>query len=143
MADTLSIKERSIRMSRIHSNNTTLEYLVRKFLYHKGIRYRINVKGLPGKPDVAIKKYQLVIFINGCYWHGHENCKIAHIPKTRSEWWREKIERNKNRDMAITKQYQEMGWTVLVVWECELAPKNLESTLSRIYLSVIKSIGHF
>lgn len=136
MADTLSPKKRSERMSKIRSKDTKQEILVRQYLHNKGLRFRVNVSDLPGKPDIAIKKYRLVIFINGCFWHGHENCKIAHIPKSKSDWWRQKIDRNVARDKKVLSQYQSMGWKVIVLWECELAPKARSSTLISLHENI-------
>ncbi len=120
MADVHDKATRSYNMSRIRSKDTKPEILVRKFLFSKGFRYRIHPLNLPGKPDIALPKYKSVIFINGCFWHGHENCKYFVIPKTRTEWWLNKIYKTKDRDVKLLKELINMGWKVLVIWTCEL-----------------------
>lgn len=132
MADLYPKEKRSYLMSRIRSQNTRPEMIVRKFLFSKGFRYRVNVKKLPGSPDIVLRKYRTVLFIHGCFWHGHENCKIAHIPKTRTEWWKKKINRNIERDGNTRAELKKMGWRTMVVWECQLAPKQRASTLQGI-----------
>ena len=138
MADVHSKETRSYNMSRIKNHNTKPEIIVRKYLFHRGFRYRINVKNLPGKPDIVLPRYKIVIFINGCFWHKHEGCPYFVIPKTRTEWWMDKINKNKTRDTEQQKQLQEAGWTVLIIWECELKPKQRESTLAKITESIIE-----
>lgn len=120
---------RSYNMSRIRSKNTKPEMLVRKFLHSKGFRYRLHVKDLPGKPDLVLPKYKTVIFINGCFWHGHEGCKYFVIPKTRTEWWMSKISRNKEKDIEINNKLTNLGWKILTVFECELKHERRENTL--------------
>lgn len=110
---------RSKIMSKIRSRNTSIEVIVRKWLFAYGYRFRINDKRYPGTPDIVLPKYKTMIFINGCFWHGH-NCKIGHIPKTNVKYWKNKIERNKQRDLKIYKQLTEMGWKVITLWECEI-----------------------
>ena len=129
MTDVHSRETRSYNMSRIRSKNTKPELIVRKYLFNKGFRYRVNVKKLPGKPDIVFTKYKTVIFINGCFWHGHKNCPKAHIPKTKTEWWTEKIRKNQERDLQEYTLLKQQGWRVLVVWECQLVPKKREQTL--------------
>lgn len=138
MADVYSKEKRSYLMSRIKSKNTRPEMIVRKFLFSKGFRYRVNVKKLPGSPDIVLRKYRTVIFIHGCFWHGHENCKIAHIPKTRREWWEKKINRNIERDGDTRTKLKTMGWRTMVVWECQLTPKQQVATLEGIVNSLYK-----
>lgn len=116
-------------MSQIKGKNTRPEILVRKFLFAKGLRYKLYDKKLPGKPDLVLPKYKKVIFIHGCFWHGHEGCRYFIIPKTRTEWWTTKIDKNKSNDMkAITSLLKE-GWEVITVWECDLKPVKREETL--------------
>ena len=98
MADVHTKEIRSYNMSRIRSKNTKPEVLLRKKLFKNGLRYNIHVKTLPGTPDIVLKKYQTTIFVQGCFWHGHENCKYFVVPKTRTDWWLTKIEKNKNND---------------------------------------------
>ena len=132
MVDIYPKEKRSYVMSRIRSQDTKPELMVRKFLFSKGFRFRVNVKKLPGSPDIVLRKYRTVIFIHGCFWHGHENCKIAHIPKTRTEWWEKKINKNISRDTDTRAELKKMGWRTMVVWECQLSPKQRETTLQSI-----------
>ena len=117
-------------MSRIRNKNTKPEILVRKFLFSNGFRYRLNVKKLPGTPDIVLKKYRTVIFINGCFWHGHD--VDGHIPLSNSEYWRKKINRNQIRDEQNKKKLLDMGWTVITIWECQLKPSTKEKTLNEL-----------
>ncbi len=107
-------------MSRIKGKNSKPEMLLRKYLFSKGYRYRINVRTLPGSPDIVLKKYNTVIFVHGCFWHMHEGCKYFKYPSSNSEWWREKLERNKDRDSKCIQELQQQGYNVIVVWECEI-----------------------
>ena len=107
-------------MSRIRSKNTKPEVVVRKFLHAQGFRFRLHVKNLPGSPDIVLPKYRTVIFIHGCFWHGHEGCKKATLPKTRTEWWANKISRNIEHDQHSASALRELGWRVLVVWQCQI-----------------------
>lgn len=139
MTDIRTPQERSYNMSRIKGRNTKPEILVRKFLFGRGFRYRLNVKKLPGKPDIVLKKYNTVIFVNGCFWHGHENCKYYVIPKTRTEWWQSKIENTKQRDDKERKLLRQMGWNVVTIWECELKKDKREQTLNSLELLLHKT----
>lgn len=138
MADNHSVEERSYNMSRIRSTNTNPELLVRHFLFSNGFRYRLNVAKLPGKPDIVLKKYNVAIFINGCFWHGHNGCPHFVIPKTRTEWWLAKINRTKERDTKAFIDLVKMGWNVLIIWECELHPQHRATTLNEL-VKTIKS----
>lgn len=120
MADTISKERRSANMSKIKCKNTSLEIKVRKYLYHHGFRYRKNVKDLPGKPDIVLRKYNTVIFVNGCFWHQHRNCKLATMPKSNVDFWTNKLERNVNNDVKNIKELTNMGYHVITVWECEI-----------------------
>ena len=120
MTDVHSIVTRSYNMSQIKGKNTKPEILVRKFLFSNGFRYRINYKKLPGKPDIVLPRYKTVIFVNGCFWHGHEVCKYFVIPKTRKEWWLDKIKATKQRDEKNKTVLTELGWTVYIIWTCEI-----------------------
>ena len=111
---------RSYNMSCIKCKNTKPEEMVRKFLFSKGFRYRKNDKRLPGSPDIVIPKYKTVIFVNGCFWHGHEGCKYFVWPKSNKEFWENKIKTNIERDNKKINQLEELGWKVIIVWECEL-----------------------
>ena len=119
-------------MSRIRSKNTKPEMLVRKFLFAKGFRYRVNDKKLPGKPDIVLPKYKTVIFVHGCFWHGHEGCRYYVVPKTRTEWWLEKIGRNKINDKKNSSFLRKTNWKVLTIWECNLSKKKVGTTLSKL-----------
>ena len=110
-------------MSKIRSKNTRPEETVRKWLFNRGFRYRKNVAALPGKPDVVLPKYRAVIFVHGCFWHGHDGCKCFVVPKTRTEWWLAKIGRNRDKDEEAKTTLEAAGWRVFVVWECELRRK--------------------
>ncbi|NME43974.1 DNA mismatch endonuclease Vsr [Faecalicoccus pleomorphus] len=117
--DTMTKEQRHRNMSHIKSKNTSLEILVRKRLFHDGFRYRINVSTLPGKPDIVLPKYHTVIFINGCFWHRH-NCKLATMPKTHTDFWKRKFEQNVKNDLANHKKLRNLGWHVIILWECEI-----------------------
>lgn len=120
VADRMTKQQRSQNMSHIRGKDTSIEVKVRKYLYHKGFRYRKNVSFLPGKPDIYIQKYNTVIFVNGCFWHHHHNCKLAYIPKTRQEYWISKFNRNTDNDLKNYKKLRQMDLKVIVVWECEI-----------------------
>ena len=132
MADIKSKESRSYNMSRITGKNTKPEEMVRKYLFSKGFRYRKNDKKLPGSPDLVLPKYRTVIFVNGCFWHGHEGCKYFVWPENNAEFWRKKIVTNISRDERKKSQLEEMGWNVIVVWECELRPKERQETLAKL-----------
>lgn len=125
-------------MSRIRGKDTKPELLVRKFLFAKGFRYRLHDKKLPGKPDIILPKYKTVIFVHGCFWHGHEGCKYSALPKTRTEWWLEKIEGNKKRDKANIENLKNLGWNVLIVYGCELKKEMTETTLENLMIKLYK-----
>ncbi|AOM80895.1 very short patch repair endonuclease [Pedobacter steynii] len=122
MADVHSKEVRSYNMSKIKGKDTKPELLVRKFLHKHGLRYRLHVKDLPGKPDIVLPKYKTVIFVHGCFWHGHENCKYYVVPKTRTEWWEDKISGNIMKDKFVEEKLLSAGWKILKLWECELKP---------------------
>ena len=136
MADNHSKEVRSKNMSAIKSKNTKPELKVRSFLFSKGLRYRINVAKLPGKPDLVFPKYRTVIFVQGCFWHKHD-CGRFHWPKSNVEYWEKKINGNVQRDMVNQKHLTDMGWQVLTVWECELKKDKAEQTLERLYQQII------
>lgn len=126
-------KTRSYNMSRIRSSDTKPELIVRRFLFSKGFRYRLHVKGLPGKPDVVLSKYHTVIFVHGCFWHGHQGCRYFVIPKTRTQWWLDKIDRNRELDIKNTKFLHQDSWKVITIFECELKPLRRDKTLNKLY----------
>lgn len=131
MADVHSKETRSYNMSRIRSKDTKPELLVRKFLHKQGFRFRLHVKDLPGKPDIVLPKYRTVIFIHGCFWHGHEGCKYYVVPKTRTEWWVEKIGKNVQNDSKSINALMS-NWKVVTIWQCQLKTSTKEVTLKRI-----------
>lgn len=130
MTDVHDIATRSYNMSKVRSVDTKPEMLVRKFLHSKGFRFRLHNKGLPGKPDLTLPKYRVVIFVNGCFWHGHEGCKYFVIPKTRTDWWLKKINRNKQLDNENFYVLQETGWNIITIFECELKKDSRDKTLN-------------
>lgn len=132
MTDVHDKATRSYNMSRIKGSNTKPELLVRKFLFAAGLRYRLNDKKLPGKPDIVLKKYKTVVFVHGCFWHGHQGCKYFVMPKTRTPWWKEKIEANKARDLKNIEKLTNLGWQVLEVFECELKKENRIENLNKL-----------
>lgn len=141
MADKLTPEQRHKCMSRISSKNTQPEIIVRKFLFAHGLRYRVNVKGLPGTPDIVLPKYRTVIFVNGCFWHGHEGCKYSQLPQNNFDFWKTKIDGNKTRDLQDRIKLRDLGWHVIQLWGCQLKPKvraqNLDGlllTLNHLYL---------
>lgn len=132
MVDRISPEQRRKCMQGNKSEDTKPEILVRKFLYSRGFHYRLHCKNLPGKPDIVLKKYSTVIFINGCFWHGHSGCKYYRLPSTNVEFWEKKVETNKTRDLKVKDQLTALGWGVMVVWECQLKKPHLENTLNEI-----------
>ena len=122
-------KTRSFNMSRIKGKDTKPEEIVRKYLFSHGFRYRKNDKCLPGTPDIVLPKYKTVIFVNGCFWHGHNNCKYFVVPKTNTEFWMNKINANIERDHRQHKELIDLGWKVIVIWECELKHEKQNKTL--------------
>jgi DNA mismatch endonuclease, patch repair protein len=132
MADVHEPEVRSYNMSRIKGKNTKPEMLVRKFLFSKGFRYRLHDKKLPGRPDLVLPKYKTVIFVHGCFWHGHKNCKYYVTPKTRTQWWNKKIEENIIRDIKLERRIKIDGWKVIVIWECDLKPKKIVESLIKL-----------
>lgn len=119
-------------MSQIKATDTKPELLVRKFLHAQGYRYKLHDKTLPGKPDLVLPKYNTIIFIHGCFWHGHANCKYYKVPQTRTDWWLQKINTNKANDAKAVKALKKMGWKVIVIWECRLKKAKLYNTLSSV-----------
>lgn len=133
-------EQRSRNMAAIKGKDTKPEMIVRKYLFSRGLRFRVQVRKLPGNPDIVLPKYKTVIFVNGCFWHGHEGCKYFRLPKSNVEFWKEKIERNIKRDKESTQALFDLGWKVVRVWECELRNKaNREDTLNKIYNSITTS----
>ena len=147
MTDRLTPEQRHLVMSHIHGKGTKPELKVRQWLWHHGYRYRLNVKSVPGKPDIVMRKYHTAIFVNGCFWHGHEvelkvesgelkveSGKCCKIPETNREFWVSKIKRNQERDQQNYQVLHDNGWQVIVIWECELKPKRIEETMAKVEL---------
>ena len=125
-------------MASIHSKDTKPELIVRRGLWKRGFRYRLNHKRLPGHPDLVLRKYRTCIFVNGCFWHGHEGCKYYTVPKTNTEFWVNKVKRNKERDNKVQHQLASMGWHSITIWECELKAAKRESTLESLAFTLNK-----
>lgn len=138
MADNHTKESRHLNMSHIKSKDTKPEEIVRKYLFSKGLRYRKNVKNLPGKPDIVLKKYKTVIFVNGCFWH-HHDCARFKWPSSNINYWRPKIERNVERDTDNRFKLESTGWRVLVIWECELKKKTREKNLQLLYEQIVRN----
>lgn len=132
MTDVHDKSTRSFNMSRIRGKDTKPEMVVRRFLHTNGYRYRLHDKKLPGKPDIVLPKYKTVIFVNGCFWHGHEGCKYFVIPKTNTQWWVEKIGMTKKKDEVNYSKIKEAGYKVVIIWECELKSSLVEGTLKSL-----------
>lgn len=137
MSDVHSKKIRSYNMSQVKGKNTKPEMLVRKFLHANGFRYKLHDKSLPGKPDIVLPKYKTVIEVQGCYWHGHKNCKYFKLPKTNTDFWKNKISGNVTRDKENHKKIETLGWNLIVVWECELKPNLKDNILNVDLLKII------
>ena len=130
VTDTLSPKERSERMSRIQNKDTNPEIIVRRLVHGMGFRYRLHRKDLPGQPDLTLPRWRAVIFVHGCFWHRHENCKLARLPKSKLNFWEAKLEKNRQRDKNNQDKLSQMGWRVLVIWECQLKePRQVAKTI--------------
>jgi DNA mismatch endonuclease (patch repair protein) len=135
MTDVHSKETRSFNMSRIRGKNTKPEMLVRKYLFSRGLRFRIHVQ-LPGRPDVVLPRYRIALFVHGCFWHGHEGCKYFVVPKTRQDWWLQKINGNCANDVKNMQALGEQGWQVIVVWECALRKGRVEETLPALFSEI-------
>jgi len=147
MADRITPEQRHLNMAAIHCRNTKPEMIVRRFLWSNGYRYRLNHQRLPGKPDIVLRSYRTCIFINGCFWHGHnvdfqahtpENSDCCKIPKTNTEFWTAKIKRNQERDEEVLQKLKQMGWNTIVLWECQLKPSKREQTLRSLDYTLCK-----
>lgn len=138
--DNHSKEVRSYNMSKIRSTGTKPEEMVRKYPFSKGLRYRKNVKKLPGKPDIVLPKYKTIVFVNGCFWHGHKDCRYFVMPKSNIEYWESKINNNIARDKKTYDSLLTLGWNIQVVWECELKKDKREKTLERLYYNVLMNI---
>lgn len=140
MADVHDRKTRSYNMSRIKGKDTKPEILVRKYLFERGLRFRLHVRTLPGKPDIVLPKYKSVVFVHGCFWHGHEGCRYFVIPKTRSNWWIDKIHQNRDRDIRNCSKVKEQGWKVFSIFTCELKKDKYSDTLEKLINSIKREI---
>lgn len=132
MSDRLTPAQRRLCMQHIHSKGTKPEMIVRQYLHAHGFRYRLHHDRLPGHPDLVLRKYRTCIFVNGCFWHGHEGCRYHSIPKTNTEFWTAKIEHNRERDREDIQKLKEMGWHTIIVWECQLKPAVREASLKSL-----------
>ena len=137
MTDIKTSEERSQNMAAIRGKDTKPEMIVRKYLFSRGLRYRVNNKRLPGSPDIVLRKYKTVVFVDGCFWHGHEGCKYFRLPKSNVDFWRHKIAMNIARDYANNVDLKLAGWKVIRIWECEIKTKaKREETLSRLFAMI-------
>lgn len=138
MADVMTPEQRSRCMAAIRGKDTKPEMIVRKYLFSRGLRFRVQVRKLPGTPDIVLPKYKTVIFVNGCFWHGHEGCKYFRLPKSNVDFWKEKIERNVARDTRSETELKALGWLVIRVWECEIKTvAQRDENLKRLYDRIV------
>lgn len=142
MPDVHTPEQRHRNMVAIHSSSTKPELKLRRALWRLGFRYRVNDKRLPGSPDIVLPKYRTVIFVHGCFWHGHKDCKNASTPKTNTDFWKAKITRNQERDQEVWRQLEAKGWSVIIVWECQLKKAVLDETISRVEAEILRN-GEF
>lgn len=141
MTDLMTPEQRSRCMAAIKGKDTKPEMIVRKYLFSRGLRYRVQVRKLPGSPDIVLPKYKTVIFVNGCFWHGHEGCRYFRLPKSNVEFWERKISHNKARDISNTAVLNIMGWRVIRVWECDIrAVAGREAFLKGLYETIVNPI---
>ena len=132
MADIFTQSQRHDCMAKVRSKGTIPEVTLRRCLHRRGLRFRVNVKSLPGTPDIVLAKYHTIIFVNGCFWHGHDGCKYYTHPKTNSEFWADKVKRNIERDIEISSRLECLNWHVITIWECELKKGRLDETINRL-----------
>lgn len=140
MVDTFDKEKRSWVMSRVRGRDTRPELFVRSILHRCGFRFTVNGpknRRLPGKPDIVLPKYRAVVFVNGCFWHGHEGCRHFRLPKTRTAWWREKIEKNRQRDLRNRSELEKQGWRVVVLWTCQFDTRAKKSALPDLLTSLL------
>lgn len=126
-------------MSHNRAKNTGPELSLRHALWHQGFRYRINDKSLPGRPDIVLPKYRTAIFVHGCFWHGHKDCKYYTVPKTNTEFWMAKVARNQERDQEVWRKLEAKGWSVIIVWECQLKKANFGETADRVAAEIVRN----
>lgn len=139
MSTTLTPLQRRNNMSRIRGKNTTPELKVRRWLHGKGFRFRVNVRMLPGTPDIVLAKYRTCIFVNGCFWHGHDRCKLYTHPKSNQEFWDDKVRRNKMRDQIVAAKLESARWNVVTIWECELKKESFEQTMAALSSTLLQN----
>lgn len=139
MPDVHTPEQRHKNMAAIHSSSTKPELKLRRALWSLGFRYRINEKHLPGKPDIVLPKYRTVVFIHGCFWHGHKDCEYYTVPKTNTDFWTAKITRNQQRDQEVWRQLEAKGWYVIIVWECELKKHRFEDTVNSVAAEIVRN----
>lgn len=139
MADTVSKEKRSEIMSHVTGKETKPEIIVRKYLFAHGLRYRKNVKRLPGTPDIVFPKYKTVVFVNGCFWHGHSGCKYSHLPSTNVDYWEKKIADNLERDERKKRELKELGYRVHIVWQCQLKAEVKDENLKKLKDEIISA----
>ena len=139
MSDVLSRDQRHRNMVAIHSASTKPELELRHALWRQGFRYWINDKRLPGKPDIVLPKYRTDIFVHGCFWHGHRDCKYYAVPKTNTAFWMAKVARNQERDQEVWRKLEAKGWSVIIVWECQLKKANLNETIDRVAAEIVRN----
>lgn len=140
MPDKITKEQRSLNMSHIRSKDTSIEVRVRKSLFNNGFRYRKNVSKLPGKPDIVLEKYKTVIFVNGCFFHHHSGCKLAYVPKSNTDYWVAKFERNVINDEKNKKMLEKIGYQVITLWECEIK-KDFTKTLELLEFKIISNLN--
>ena len=140
MPDVLTPQQRHRCMSHIRSKATKPEMVVRRWLWAHGYRYRLNVKSVPGKPDIVMRKYRTAIFVNGCFWHGHEGCKQFVLPKTNTDFWQTKRARNRDRDLRNYDELMHAGWQVIVLWQCKLNKQELEPTMQQVAVTLNQNL---
>lgn len=142
MADTMTPEQRHRCMAAIKGKDTKPEMIVRKYLFSRGLRYRVNSKKLPGSPDIVLKKYKTVVFVDGCFWHAHRGCKYYRLPKTNVDFWRTKIARNIARDYVNNVELELAGWKVIRIWECEIrAVGGRQEYLDNLYEKIVKPVS--
>ena len=139
MPDNHTPEQRHRNMASIRSASTKPELVLRHAIWHRGFRYQLNNRRLPGSPDVVLPKYRTVIFVHGCFWHGHKDCKNYTVPKTNTDFWVAKVARNQERDQEVWRKLEAKGWSVIVVWECQLKKANLEETIDRIAGEIVRN----
>ena len=139
MSDTLTKAQRHRNMAAIHSASTKPELKLRHALWQNSFRYRVNDRRFPGSPDIVLPKYRTVIFVHGCFWHGHKACKFYTVPKTNTDFWTAKVTRNQERDQEVWRKLEAKGWSVIIVWECQLKKDSFEETVIRVSEEIIQN----